>query len=120
MQIVDTTDSIDNNNDDKEEKKLYSNFIYSIKTEVSRKLFVRCLKYYMKFLGVSTLRELVSNDKPQKIIESDIKDYLIYLRNQKKNIIHYCFFVSICSKKILFCEFRLQFQMESYNFIFGK
>ena len=84
MQIVDTTDSIDNNNDDKEEKKLYSNFIYTIKTEVSIKLFVRCLKYYMKFLGVSTLRELVSNDKPQKIIESDIKDYLIYLRNQKK------------------------------------
>ena len=80
MQIVDT-DSIDKN--DKEEKKLYSNFIYSIKTEVSRKLFVRCLKYYMKFLGVSTLRELIEG-KPQKIIESDIKDYLIYLRNQKK------------------------------------
>ena len=80
MQIVDT-DSIDNN--DKEEKKLYSNFIYSIKTEVSRKLFVRCLKYYMKFLGVSTLRELIEG-KPQKIIEADIKDYLIYLRNQKK------------------------------------
>ena len=36
----------------------------------------------MKFLDVNTLQELIN--KPQKLIESDIKDYLIYLRNQKK------------------------------------
>jgi integrase len=43
------------------------------------------LKYYMKFLGVTTLRELVDpENKPQKIIESDIKAYLVYLRNEKK------------------------------------
>ncbi|MGE0243605.1 MAG: hypothetical protein AB7P56_06725 [Nitrososphaeraceae archaeon] len=51
--------------------KLYSNFIYAIKTENTRKLYIKCLKYYMKFLGVNTLKEIV--DKPQKIIESDIK-----------------------------------------------
>ena len=33
-------------------------------------------------LDVNTLQELVS--KPQKLIESDITDYLIYLRNQRK------------------------------------
>jgi len=79
MQIEDT-DSKSN----KEENRLYSNYIYSIKTEVSRQTYIKCLKYYMKFLGVSTLRELVVEGKPQKIIESDIKEYLIYLRNQKK------------------------------------
>jgi len=36
----------------------------------------------MNFLGITTLRELV--EKPQKIIESDIKAYLVYLRNKKK------------------------------------
>ena len=30
------------------------------------------------------LRLDLIKDKPQKIIEADIKDYLIYLRNQKK------------------------------------
>jgi hypothetical protein len=36
----------------------------------------------MNFLDVTTLRELV--EKPQKIIESDIKAYLVFLRNKKK------------------------------------
>jgi integrase len=37
----------------------------------------------MKFLGIESLRELVEN-KSQQIIESDIKTYLVYVRNQKK------------------------------------
>ena len=82
MQIADI--NINNDSDNyKEENRLYSNYIYSIKTEVSRQTYVKCLKYFMKFLGVNTLKELIV-DKPQKIIEADIKDYLIYLRNQKK------------------------------------
>src|SRR5918992_2865047 len=64
-------------------KLLYTNFIYSIKSEVTRQLYLKCLKYYMKFLGIKTLRELVEG-KPQKIIESDIIAYLVYLRNEKK------------------------------------
>jgi hypothetical protein len=60
-----------NNSNNKEEMKLYSNFIYAIKTENTRKLYIKCLKYYMKLLGANTFKELV--DKPQKIIESDIK-----------------------------------------------
>lgn len=64
------------------EDKIYTNFIYSFKTEVTRKNSMTTLKYYMNFLGVTTLRELV--EKPQKIIESDIKAYLVYLRNKKK------------------------------------
>ena len=37
----------------------------------------------MEFLGVKTLKELVEG-KQQKIIESDIKTYLMYLRNERK------------------------------------
>jgi len=53
------------NNNDEENRILYSNFIYSLKTEVSRKTYFKYLRYYMKFLGVNTLKDLVG--KPQKI-----------------------------------------------------
>jgi integrase len=66
-----------------ENDKLYKNFIYSIKTQITRKNYLHFLKYYIKFLGVKSLRELVEG-KSQKIIESDIKEYLVYLRNKKK------------------------------------
>ena len=69
-----------------DDDKLYNNFIYSLKSEVTKERYLINLKYYMKFLGVTTLRELVN--KPQKIIESDIKEYLIYLRNQRKISYH--------------------------------
>ena len=36
----------------------------------------------MKFLHIKNLRELI--EKPQKIIESDIKEYLVYLRKERK------------------------------------
>jgi len=68
--------------DDNENKIYYNNFIYSYKTEITRKNSLSILKYYMKFLGAENLKELV--EKPQKIIEADIKAYLVYLRNQKK------------------------------------
>lgn len=83
MQKQEEEIAIDIDLNDREEKILYSDFIYSIKTEVSRQTYVKCLKYYMKFLGVNTLKDLIDK-KPQKIIESEIKAYLIYLRNQKK------------------------------------
>ena len=68
---------------DDEDKIYYNNFVYSFKTEVTRKNSLTILKYFMKFLGIESLRELVI-DKPQKIIESDIKAYLVYLRTKKK------------------------------------
>ncbi len=75
-----------------EEKIYYNNFVYSYKTEVTRKSSLSILKYYMKFLGVESLRELVKN-KPQKIIETDIKAYLVYLRNQKRYLIVLQFYI---------------------------
>jgi hypothetical protein len=57
MQILKDSDS--NNND--KDKKYYNNFLYSYKTEVTRKNSLSILKYYMKLLGVKTLRALVDN-----------------------------------------------------------
>ncbi len=62
--------------------KLYRNFIYSIKTRATRENYLKFLQYYMKFLDIQNLRELI--EKPQKIIESDIKEYLVYLRKERK------------------------------------
>jgi integrase len=86
MQIANNNvDSFNNNIKGKKENEdgLYTSFIYSIRSEVTRQIYLRCLKYYMKFLGINNLRELVEG-KPQKIIEADIKAYLVYLRKQKK------------------------------------
>src|SRR5688500_12112996 len=86
MQIANNNvDSFNNNIKGKKENEdgLYTSFIYSIRSEVTRQIYLRCLKYYMKFLGIKNLRELVEG-KPQKIIEADIKAYLVYLRKQKK------------------------------------
>jgi hypothetical protein len=65
------------------EAKLYTNFIYSIKTQITRETYLTNWKSYIKFLSVKTFRELIEN-KSQKIIESDIKENLVYLRNQRK------------------------------------
>src|SRR5687767_8624925 len=67
-----------------DDDNLYRNFIHSIKTQTTRRNYLIGLKYYMKFLGVEKLRELIAENKHQKIIESDIKEYLVYLRNNKK------------------------------------
>ncbi len=53
--------------DSQEDHKLYKNFIHSIKTQVTRENYLKFLQYYLKFLGVKTLRELIEN-KPQKIL----------------------------------------------------
>jgi hypothetical protein len=61
--VVATTEERDSglNND-----KLYSNFIHSIKTQITRKTYLSFLKYYMDFLGLKTFREFTSNLKNGK------------------------------------------------------
>ena len=65
-----------------EDHNLYRNFIHSIKTQITRENYSKYLKYYMNFIEIKSLKELV--DRPQKLIESDIKEYLVYLRTEKK------------------------------------
>jgi hypothetical protein len=41
--------------------KLYRTFIHSIKSQITRKNYLINIKYYMEFLGVTTLKELLDN-----------------------------------------------------------
>lgn len=51
---------------------LYPNFVYSIKTEITRELYLKGLKYYIKFYGVSMFKELI--EKPQQVIDNDLEN----------------------------------------------
>ncbi len=43
--------------------KLYRNFIHSIKTRATRENYLKFLQYYMKFLDIKNLRELIENPR---------------------------------------------------------
>ena len=105
MQILKDSDS--NNNE--KDKKYYNNFLYSYKTEVTRKNSLSILKYYVKLLGVKTLRALV--EKSQQIIESDIKAYLVYLRTKRK------IYTLLVLEYILKINLYLMIQIIGYNSI---
>ena len=100
-----------------EEDRLYANFIYSIKTESTRKNHLKFLQYYMKFVGVQTLRELVA--KPQKIIESDIKEYLVYLRNKKRISYGAAVLYLSAIKKFYYVNSDYQFKWDLINMYLG-
>jgi hypothetical protein len=42
-----------------DDDKLYRNFIHSIKTRATRENYLKFLQYYMKFLDIKNLRELI-------------------------------------------------------------
>jgi hypothetical protein len=52
MQFAEEEDNNDNNN-----QLYYTKFIYSIKTEVTRELYLKVIKYYMKFLGAKNYKD---------------------------------------------------------------
>ena len=58
-----------------DDDKLYRNFIHSIKTRATREKLYEIFRY-------QEFERLI--EKPQKIIESDIKEYLVYLRKERK------------------------------------
>jgi hypothetical protein len=60
-----TMQTLNSSSSSVDDDKLYKSFIYSLKSEVTKEKYLKNLKYYMKFLGVTTLRELVN--KPQKL-----------------------------------------------------
>ena len=99
--------------------KLYSNFIYSIKTQITRTTYLNYLKYYMDFLGVKTFKELIEN-KPQKIIESDIKEYLVYLRNKKKLSYRSASMYLVAIKKFYYVNSDYQFKWDLITSYLGN
>jgi len=101
------------------DKKYYNNFIYSYKTEVTRKNSLRILKYYMNFLGVTTLNELVEN-KSQQIIEADIKAYLVYLRTKRKISYSAAALYLFVIKKFYVVNTDYQFKWKLINMYLGN
>jgi hypothetical protein len=102
-----------------EDHKLYRNFIHSIKTQITQENYSKYLKYYMKFVGAKTLKELV--DKPQKIIESDIKEYLMYLRTKKKRISHSSLQMYLAPiRKFYYINSDYQFKWDLINLYLGN
>ncbi|HSE99704.1 MAG TPA: hypothetical protein VLA48_02320 [Nitrososphaeraceae archaeon] len=106
---------------EEEDNKLYTNFIYSIRGEITRKKYLTNLKYYMKFLGITTFKELLGNgNKHQKIIESDIKEYLIYLRTKKKLSYGSTIMYLAPIKKFYYVNSDYQFKWDLINMYLGN
>jgi site-specific recombinase XerD len=68
----------------------YRNFVHSIKSPRTREGYIKSLRLYMNWLSLSNDDDNDSGDyntilqKDPRLIASDIIDYIIYLRNEKK------------------------------------
>jgi site-specific recombinase XerD len=62
----------------KDEEEVYFNFINSIKSEVTKKVYEEGVKLYLKFCNLSTLSELLMITDPQK----QIIEYIMSLRKR--------------------------------------
>ena len=69
-----------------EDEFLYKNFINTLKAKNTKEDYTRRLKYFLEFLGVKNGRKCsvsVDPNKDKKMIESDIKAFLVFLRQEK-------------------------------------
>ena len=73
----------------------------------------------MDFLNVKTFKELIEN-KPQKIIESDIKEYLVYLRNKKKLSYRSASMYLVAIKKFYYVNSDYQFKWDLITSYLGN
>jgi hypothetical protein len=60
----------------------YRNFVQSIKSPRSREKYAKSSQYYMNWLSLYDYDTILRKDP--KLIASDIIDYIIYLKNEKK------------------------------------
>jgi hypothetical protein len=65
---------------------LYSKFVNSLKSKTTKFFYVRRVKYFIDFLGLTSneYSKLVDQKKDRKAIENDIISFLIYLRKDRK------------------------------------
>jgi hypothetical protein len=63
----------------------YLNFVNALKSKTTKTDSTKRLKYFMDFLGLKQedYSELITN-KDKKWIENNIKNFLVYLRNERK------------------------------------
>jgi integrase len=60
----------------------YRNFVHSIKSESTKKDYLIALKYFMLYVKVENVDHLLIPDP--KLIQSNIIDFIVYLKNTKK------------------------------------
>ena len=65
-----------------DQSEAYKNFISSINSEVSKKCYRNSLTYFMRFTKLPTCDVLIKLDHSN--LEGLIRDYIIYLRQDKK------------------------------------
>ena len=68
-----------NNSDD----LYFSNFVNALKSKATKAEYTTRLSYFMDFLGVKSYADLIEN-RDKKWIENNIKNFLVYLRNERK------------------------------------
>jgi hypothetical protein len=61
----------------------YSNFVNALKSKTTKTDYTKRLSYFMDFLRVKHYSELIEN-QDKKWIENNIKNFLVYLRNERK------------------------------------
>ena len=63
----------------------HSNFVNALKSKTTKNDYTKRLSYFMDFLGINNKNysELIEN-RDKKWIENSIKDFLVYLRNERK------------------------------------
>jgi integrase len=64
----------------------YKNFIHSIKSAATKALYQKGLRYFMDFMKVkeNEYYKLLPEGREPKLIQSDIIDFILYIRDQKK------------------------------------
>ena len=73
-------------NNNKQNEFLYRNFVNAIKSKTTKSDYTRRLKYLIEFLGGSDPSDysiLLDSKKDKKMIEADIKSFLVFLREKK-------------------------------------
>ena len=68
----------------------YRNFVHSIKSPTTRKVYIRSLRVYMNWLSIYDDNYDAMLQKDSRLIASDIIDFIIYLRNEDRYIVHLC------------------------------
>lgn len=61
----------------------YSNFVNALRSKTTKADYTKRLSYFMDFLRVKNYSELIEN-QDKKWIENNIKNFLVYLRNERK------------------------------------
>ena len=80
-----TKTEYNNNSYNDRNEILYRNFINALKSKTTKEDYTRRLKYFLEFLGYpdGQYSAMVDPNKDKKMIESDIKSFLVFLREKK-------------------------------------